>query len=257
MRFLADLSYPAHEEKLNQRLAALFSDWYAAAQTRKFLRGHTADDIVFDGFYPNYTSQRVKVLFVGREALGICGENYIEILHGAYKNNHIGNKHINQHKFHNLMFYITYGVNNGFPEWDSIPSASELSGDFATERGISFAFMNLSKLSNESEDWTVDWALVDSFVDSFSGGPRNYFRDEIEILAPDVIISMNLEGRLAALGEMTVQEYGSEISTYHLTVADRDILLMDLFHFSAPNKSSRDMYYEKVKQALRGSGRGS
>lgn len=250
MEFLPNIQYQQSEEQLLFELASLFKKWHKEAQKKKFIYEYSADDMVFDGIYPYYTNQKKKVLFIGREALGINGLNYIDVLYHAYKNNRIGDKHINQHKFHYLMFYITYGINNGFPIWDNIPSAAELSENFATKNGISFAFMNISKLSNESEEWKADWELIDSFINSFSDSKINYFNEEISIMSPDLIITMNLENRLKALGKIDAIKYGSDISKYSLEVKGKNIPLFDLFHFSAPGKSPKEKYYDILMKEL-------
>jgi hypothetical protein len=250
MIFRPSIEFPDFEKNILDRLEKLFSDWHEEAKTKQFIYDYSADDMVFDGIYPYYTKQKVKILFIGREALGINGLNYIDVLYNAYKDNHIGSKHINQYKFHYLMFYIAYGANNGFPSWDEIPAASELSATFAKSNGISFSFMNISKLSNESEEWKADWMLIDSFLNAFDGVNRNYFRDEISLIYPDIIITMNLEGRLKALGRLNVINYGSDISKYSIGINGKCIPLFDLFHFSAPGKSPKEKYYDIVKQAF-------
>jgi hypothetical protein len=241
------LIYPEEEMSLKKNLESLFHDWYNEAKSKHFIKDYTADDIVFDGFYPFYTFQNKKVLFIGREALGISGENYLSVIHDAYKENFIGNMHINQYKFHNRMFYLAYGINHGFPEWSEIPYASELTGSFATKNGLSFAFMNLSKLSNESSSWNTDEELVDSFINSFSESKTNYFNKEIEILDPDIILSMNLQGRLRSLGQIDVIEYGDEASSYYLYTQNSKKLLLDLFHFAAPSKPDSSFYDPVVR----------
>ena len=248
MKYLPSIEYPEYEIELIERLANLFKDWHEEAQKKKFISDYSADDMVFDGIYPYYLNQKKKVLFIGRESLGINGLNYIEVLYHAYKKNHIGDKHINQNKFHYLMFYIAFGANNEFPNWDEIPAASEMSATFAQNDGLSFAFMNLSKLSNESDGWKADWNLIDSFINAFADSSVNYFNKEISIINPDLIITMNLENRLKVLGTIEPNDYGSDISKYDLKVDDKIIPLIDLFHFSAPGKSPKDNYYDIIKK---------
>lgn len=77
--------------------------------------------------------------------------NSIEVLLESFKKNQIGNKHINSSSFYSMMFYIAYAVNKNVYSWSNIPYASELSNTFALEIGISYAVMNLSKFSNQSE----------------------------------------------------------------------------------------------------------
>lgn len=250
MKFIPNIYYSKNEMFLIEKMKVLFEKWYCEAQRKVFIDNYTADDMVFDGFFPNYCKQNQKVLFIGREALDISGENYIELLYRAYKKCRIGKRSIDCYKFHYLMFYITYGICNHFPPWESIPYASSLTEGFGQENGISFAYMNISKFSNDSGKWRANWALIDSFINGFEGSSINYFNEEISILEPDLIITMNLENRLYALGEITVEQTGNELSSYFLKTKNKEILLLDLFHFSAPRKSSKEKYYEVVKKYI-------
>ncbi|MDY0274456.1 MAG: hypothetical protein RBR42_03325 [Desulfomicrobium sp.] len=241
-----NLVYPVNEIVKKSELDKHFKKWYKIAKKMKFIKNYTADDIVFDGFYPYYYNQKVKILFIGREALGMTGQNYIETIFQAYKNNSIGNKTLDSYKFHNLMFYITFGINNNYINWAKIPYASEIVENFGVFGGISFAFMNISKFSNESNAWKADWGLIDNFVDSFSNDEINLISEEIDILDPDLIITMNLEERINKLGKIEVIEYGDRLSKYYLETNIRKYLLFDTFHFSAPNKSSEKDYYKEI-----------
>lgn len=243
--------YPKNEIRLHEKLYKLLDQWHEEAESMKFIKRYTADDMVYDGFYPYYTKQKKKILFIGREALGLNGEDYIECVYNAYKTNKIGNKHINQYKFHRLMFYLAYCIINNFPAWGKVPYASELTEDFGTEKGISFAFMNLSKFSNESGKWSADWELIDSFINNFTNTETNYFNDEISILKPDIIITMNLENRLNVLGRIDSLKYGSKASCYYLMVNRKKIPLIDLYHFSATNKKDKEEYYLPLKDAIK------
>ncbi|MGB7392449.1 hypothetical protein [Marinomonas sp.] len=234
---LTELNFPIDERKQLKDLEALFMQWHSSAKNKTFIKGKNSEDIVFDGFYPFFSKQKVKILFIGRESLGLTGTHYLDMLHWLYKSGEsIGSKSLNQSQFHALKLKISYGLNNGFCPWEEIPTAELISQSFAEENGISFAFMNLSKLSNDSESWEADWDLIDSFTDEFQDEDINFFNKEIETINPDVIITMNLEGRLAKLGELEVLEYGSNVSCFKLNCGSKKILLMDTYHFSALKK---------------------
>lgn len=243
---LTKLNFPACEQNQLKELNALFTQWYESAKDKNFHHNKKAKDIVFDGFYPFFSKQSVKVLFIGRESLGLTGDHYLDTLHWVYKNDAVvGNKKLNQSQFHALKLKVAYGLNNNCCPWEEVPSAQEISQSFAEEQGISFAFMNLSKLSNESEEWQADWNLIDSFTGAYKENDINFFNKEIAIINPDVIITMNLEGRLSNLGELEVIEYGNDVSCYNLNCGNRKVLLIDTYHFSAI-KNHKDTFYDPI-----------
>ncbi|WP_133013128.1 hypothetical protein [Marinomonas flavescens] len=245
------LNFPTCEKSQLDELNTLFKQWYASAKNKKFIKEKSSEDLVFDGFYPFFSKQKVKVLFIGRESLGLTGDHYLDMLHWLYKSGeNIGKKSLNQSQFHALKLKVSYGLNNGSCPWEEIPSAESISQSFAEENGVSFAFMNLSKLSNDSESWKADWELIDSFTDEFKDEDINFFNKEIEIINPDVIITMNLEGRLANLGELEVLEYGSDVSCFKLTCGSKQILLMDTYHFSAVKKQ-QDTFYTPIIESFK------
>ena len=244
------LIYPDNETNLQQRLNDLFTEWFEHITRSPLPDNKTQDDLVIDGFYPHYTNQKSKVLFIGREGLDISGENYIDVLYRAYTiDNTIGDKSLNQAQFHALMLYITYGLNNNYCSWEDIPSASEIAKNFTTEHGVSFAFMNISKFSNDSGNWQADWNLINGFIDASSNGSSNYFSRQIELLHPDIILTMNLESLLNSLGQLDPISYGKDVSAYKLHTAEKEYLLIDMFHFSAV-KSQKDCFYSPLLSAL-------
>lgn len=247
---LTTLSFPKIEQQQLCDLNKLFKEWYQVAEQTHFESGRGANDIVFDGFYPHYSQQQYKVLFVGRESLGLTGEHYLDTLYECYSNGYIGDKSLNQHQFHALMFYIAYGLNNGLSTWEALPMATEIAESFACDGGTSFAFMNLSKFSNESEDWSSDWSLIDDFTHNFSNPKCNFFNKEIEIINPDIIVTMNLEERLQALGEVQLLEETPNAFYYKLACGGRHILLIDLYHFAAVKKH-KETFYEPVTKGVR------
>ena len=124
----------------------------------------------------------------------------MEFLYEAYQEKRIGNKTLNQHKFHSTMLYLTSAIKHEVYKWEEIPYADEFISEFAQPEGISNAFMNLSKFSNESGCWTADNNLIDSFISASIQSPVNLFATEIDLLAPDIIFGMNFSERMKCLG---------------------------------------------------------
>ena len=83
------------EQKLDFELSALLSEWKKIVCTEQT----SSELFVEDGFYPFYTQQSVKILFIGREALGMAGLNYVKTLFEAYKTNSVGEKSLDEYKF--------------------------------------------------------------------------------------------------------------------------------------------------------------
>jgi hypothetical protein len=179
----------------------------------------------------------------------MTGDHYLDCLHSCYKEGKVGEKTLNQSQFHALMLRISYGLNNNNSPWHKIPAAKQIAEQFATERGISFAFMNLSKFSNDSGHYQADWPLIDNFISSFTNQAENLFNTEIEIIDPDIIVTMNLERRLETLGELTTLEYTPNAAYYKIKCGKKSILLMDLYHFSAA-KNHEEAFYTPILRGI-------
>jgi hypothetical protein len=243
VKFIPDLNlYPVDEQKVLIELEKLFRKMYEVATQKTFVKEYNVADIIYDGFYPYFTKQKAKILFVGREVYSMEFDNYIEnILLKEIKN-------INKYQFHKLMFYLAYAFNNNFPEWKIIPEANVIADTFATEKGVSFAFMNYSKFNNESGLSKTDWEVVDNFIETFSTPEFNFLAEEIEIINPDLIITMNLEGRIKNLGKSVIIKGGEKVSIYEYYLKDKVIPLLDSFHFSAVKNDIED-FYKPLKAA--------
>jgi hypothetical protein len=251
----ATLSYPASETPKLEALRQLFQDWQHASIEAAPEMKEQIEGMVFDGFYPHYFSRKTRILFIGREAREIEGFNYLDLLHNAYrKTKRIGVQHLNCSLFHRRMLYTAYGLLNGFSEWKDIPDAAEIGDSFATPEGVSFAFMNLSKFSNESEFWPSNWKMIKDAVCLASQG-RNFIAEQIAALEPDVVISLNLKkyNFLSALGEEInpLGTYGGCVSAWNLNSQGHKSLLLDCFHFSALGKRDLEHYYLPVCEAVK------
>jgi len=255
MKVQADIPYPDNEKSKLALLATLFQEWHLHfVNTASTLTKHVADDMVCDGFYPYYFSQRKKILFIGREARGISGCNYLDILFDAYRHTkRIGRQHLNRSRFHYRMLRIAYGIMNGAVKWKDTPRASQIGDTFGTADGLSFAFMNISNLSNDSDTWQVDRPVWNA-AHLLSTQRRNFIQEEIAILEPDIIITMNLgRNKLDSLGSRTPINYSTQATSYWLDTGTRRSLLIDTWHFSTWTKNDIADYYTPICDAIRGS----
>lgn len=249
------LRYPESEFELKEKINQLNDKWLNFLKTQ--LNNKYLDCIeklfVSDGFYPYYTYQKKKILFIGREALEIGGCNYMELLYEAYQEKRVGSKTLNQHKFHSTMLYLTYAIEHEVYKWQEIPYADELISEFAQPQGISNAFMNLSKFSNESGYWVADNNLIDTFISTSNLSPINFFATEIDLLEPDIIFGMNFSERMKCLGSFeSPKMYGNNDVCFLIlkTPSGKTYPYLDCWHFSAPGKSAENNIFNPVIEAL-------
>jgi hypothetical protein len=238
-----NIEYPVSELDTLQQLSKLFQEWH-------FSIDKDPNELVFDGFYPYYFSQKTRILFIGRESLGLTGFNYIEELCYAYWNKKIGRQHINSNFFHKRMIYIAYGINNNMIPWQEIPMADLIVDNFAKPNGLSFAFMNISKTSNENDDWSADWNLINQSFNS-STKQKNFIKEQIKILNPNIIISMNLGEKIYSFGDIRELEQRDQISAYELKMDEKEILVLNTFHFTAPKKDDVNDFYEPICEMVK------
>ena len=247
--------YSQEEKELLGKLNALFCNWNEAlAKYRKdnkdFAENNDYKEIVPDGFYPKYLSQKTKILFLGRESYTIEGRNYIDLFTECYLTGIVGKgtsaSSINTAKFHKMLIKVAWGILNN-KSWNDIPQANKLCGENFFDK-LSFAFMNLSKLSNTlltQKTTQTNWSLFDHAVDMSLNCGRNFILDEIKLLDPDLIITMNLgRHRLKKVfGEMLEFE-DNDWWKYKVKFPEKDkkCLLIDSWHFSSTKKEKEEIY---------------
>lgn len=230
---------------------------------RDYLGGENWPDQEYfnmDGFYPYYTHQKTKILFVGREACYMAGKNYIEEVYNALVNDDFNGWTVNQYPFHRRQFYIAYGILKALaecPQWKDLPWASDMAAGtgegkekrvFAVENGISWAFMNLSKISNQTGDYRTDSARYLPFVTD--EGNRKFIREEIQILAPDVIIGANVYELVDILGYAAKGEEDEPCCYYYPPVKEKGLPpFLNCYHFAAI-KSDKRCFYDPVMRVV-------
>lgn len=239
--------------ELHQRIMKLFDEWRSVVNSSSEIPDDDKASFVSDGFYPGYTNQKVRVLFVGRESLQMGNADYIEEIYPRFQSNDINGWTLDRYKFFAMQFYIAYGFNRGFPDWNTgVPWASELAKAMVDPDGVSFAFMNISKFTNWSEDdWQTNWELVARSIRN--ARDDDFLAREVSILAPDVICTMNIAcmfgdflGELAPLPRLS---RGGDVAVYEIKLrGGRTVPLLDMWHFSAPGKSPCGSYYDPVRK---------
>ena len=217
------MEYPCFEKGLASKINNLMDEWEKVA----------SGEFTTDGFYPYYTVQKYRILFIGRESRGLSGCDYIPVLHDAYKINSIDGKHINKDMFHRRLFFIAFGLLNDFPEWKDVPYPQDITHSFATQDGISFAFMNISKISNEADYYPSNWANIQKSKEDAITKNRNFLQEEISLLEPDIIIGSGVDDihKIVENGQLLLQNQW--LSLYLLNICSKNVLYFSTYHFTA------------------------
>lgn len=225
---------------MQSQLTGLFKEWWnALLDTDKDLFNR-------DGFYPGYDSQKFKILFVGREACYMAKKNYIETMYANFQNNDIAGWTINQYPFQRRQAYIAYGILNNWISWERVPPASTICNGVGKDNGISWAFINMSKISNETGNWRTDGNRYWPFVNDNNNQER--LKRQINILKPDIIIGANVPELTNILGYETPDTRVSDCYYYNATNDFPPFL--NCFHFAAIKKD-KECFYEAVRDVIK------
>lgn len=238
--------YPLDEQELKKDLDALMLQW-----TSDIVSLQDREDFCSDGFFPYYTHQNTKILFIGQESYDLGGRDYISTFYDMFRAGQMENGiSINQSKFHRRAFYVTYGILRQFPIWKDVPYPDAHNKDIFSENGISFAFMNISKISPYSGYRPTDWTDVKRSVNEGA----NYIREEVKLLAPDIVVTMALmrdaEIRSALFDTCEpVDCTDPDVHVYQAMNGDKKMLVLDAWHFSAW-KNELNCYYQPISNAI-------
>ena len=234
------IPYPENEQAKSAAINELMEKWGAKIGPERFES---------DGFYPHYFSQHPRVLFIGREGYYMKGRNYIEVFHRVYSNSHFDEgADVSTDAFHRKILRFAYCFKHNFPEWKDVPYPRDMKEKF-TPDGISFAFMNLSKISGD-EYRTTNWNEVRESID-LSG---DFNKQEIALLEPDIIVTMNfmdIDWARKSLFDACelVDNCDRDISVYRAEVNGRKVWVFDTWHFSAHYKREYEEFYVPLRHA--------
>lgn len=208
-----------------------------------------------DGFLPNYYNQETKVLFIGREARDNSQNDFVEKLIKEFKEI----TYIHKSIFWRRILYILYGIRKkGKVKFENIPNTSEIIKEMVKNNNYGFAFMNISKYSNDRDDGgSADFKLINRFLVDTCIEKRNFIKEEIELIDPDVIITANLwDGNISTdyldlcfPNKELLSSINDKANCYGLKIKDKYIKLIDLWHFSKPG-SDKENYFDPVIELL-------
>ena len=238
------LVFPANEREKRVELEALMRNWANAVAPQSFTP---------DGFYPYYWNQPIRILVVGRESRGV-NSDYIDcLLNDGYWVSKIGGMPINRNIVQRRLMYVVYGIIKEHPSFDALPTAAEIGKTIGKEGGISFAWMNISKITNHSDD---DYRTnYDTLRQSYNASGK-FIADEVEQLAPHVIVTMNVGDMLVkSLSDNDKAEITRENTTsqwikgvYTLGFKAKrcqKAILIDTYHFAAHSTKSLKGFGDK------------
>ena len=263
--------YSPTEKQLLRQLDDLFKRWESTV-------GDKPDSgywFIPDGFYPKYFSQKPRILYMARDAYDLYGADdergertYTEKFLRQYVDGRMDDGKrkdgicINRVKFHKMLIQVAYGIVHNC-HWSKVPYASEICAGGAVFDRVSFAFMNLCKWSHESDDKSkpgtgADWTAINEFMEKSLTTETNFFLQEIQLLQPDIIISMNLGPEIIkrVFGEKVIQIDNTNPNCYAYSIEEaknlNPILVLDSWHFSARNKKEQTEIYEPLLTVLEG-----
>jgi hypothetical protein len=252
------------EIEKRKMINSLMSDWRDAISSPKIKfpdnnKNYPAKDyFASDGFFPNYFSQDIKVLFVGRETRWMSGKDGIATTMLDYfpkRNDH------NKKQYTRHLLYIVEGIKSkGTLKFKEVKrkTAKGIAKEMVRANDYGFASMNISKYSNASNNSEVaDKKLINSFLEHSHLEKRNFFQEELAILLPDVIITGNIwdgkiEQKYLDLCFGKVKEIGKIPGItvmYEIKVSKKKIKLIDLYHFSS-RFSDKEYFYDPVMKLL-------
>lgn len=255
--------FTENEDENRRKIFKLMKDWKNEISKKGKIvffddkKSYPPEDYFYlDGFFPNYYGKEPKVLFIAREARWQSGQDFIENSVKYFKTA----EGINSVLFWRRIFYILYGIRtNGKIEFHDIPYPYDYVMELKEKNDYGFALMNISKYSNDREDGgkKADATLMNQFLKDSALDKRNFFKEEIEILDPDIIITANLwDGKIEekymnlCFNEIKKVKSieGATLST--MMIKEKSIKIIDLYHFSQPGLSDKNYFYDPVINLL-------
>jgi hypothetical protein len=211
-----------------------------------------------DGFFPNYFNQKIKVLFIAREDRNCW--NTVKEWFRIFRNDNLSDN-----GFFGTLLKLLYGIEHGFGiKYEDIPSTTEIARIIGKSDGLSFSIMELSKYGNENFDSAkFDKNLMLKFLEDSHLEKRNFFKEELLILRPDIIITLNLWNlgkkiteyiEQFVLGNLKfdpIKAYGKEAYLNGIILNRKRIPVIDMYHFSKRGKNIKKDFYNPLMNILK------
>ena len=264
------LKISAREMKKTEELNELLEEWEAhISKKEKVNNGHrenwaTEKCFAGDGFFPGYFSTKgKKILFIAREtrSLGDCGINFVDSSIDYFKNAHnqdIKNRLTNANSFWRHILKIVSGIQNDGIPFREIKSSVEIADSMLEQNNFGFTVINISKYSNDSKKkWQLNTKLANQFLKDSDLQETHFFKRELEILEPDIIIAGNLwnagfEDEYLELCLPRPNKYKTKnFIEYWDYILDnkKTVKVINTYHFSA-RKNDKDCFYNPIRRIL-------
>jgi hypothetical protein len=243
------------------KIYSLMDDWRKQIASQRKIRFkddnikyHADEYFNSDGFFPGYYKQKTKVLFIGRETRGMSGDDYIATAIKYYRNDGHNKIAFTRH----ILYMVQVIKNGGKISFDDLYYPDEYAKMMAKETDYGFAVMNISKYSNDSKDGAVaDKILINRFLEDSNLQKRNFFKEELSILQPDIIITGNLfDGKIKdeylqlCFGELkTIKSIKDTATLSEMRLNNKKVKLIDTFHFSS-RKRDKEYFYDPIIKLL-------
>ena len=250
------------EIRKREQINSLMSDWRSeiAGKDRNEYFGEEDPLSYFssDGFFPGYYNQKIKTLFIGREPRYMEGD-YIEWMIKYYReNNDLGKT------FTRNLLYIIQGIkSNGELEFEEVKvkTAAGIAKEMVRTKNYGFAFVNISKYANCRDDGgNADFCSINKFLEHSNLENRNFFREELEILDPDIIITGNLwetsidhKYLYSCFGKIEWRKINDDIdgkvNVSSIIINGKSVKLLNTYHFSS-RYSSKEYFYDPIMEII-------
>ncbi len=213
-----------------------------------------------DGAFPGYSSAYPKVLFIGRESRFAETGDRITSDIAWFKKLKPGEGMGN---YWNRIITIVYLIRTGQQYSPGhTPNPRTIIDQMRATGNYGFAIMNISKYLNPEEEksGTSNFNLINQFLADSDLSQRNFIREEIEALAPDIIITANLWGCKIKKKYLDLifppQDLGTPVfdrtknaCLQDLRLNGRTIKRIDTYHFSAVG-NDQELFYDPIMELL-------
>ena len=259
--FLKD-NFKGIEQAKRLEINELMKNWrHEVENNRKIKR-----DCYFasDGFFPGYFNQKQKVLFIAREAKYMTADGYDDYV-ATFMKVFFERDNQNKSSFIRWTLYIVEGIkNNGMIKFKDVKkkSADKIAKEMLATNNYGYAVMNVSKYSNERSDGgTANKSMIKNFLEHSSINGIKYFKKELEILTPDIIITGHLWNGIIHkeylkscfnfdIDKQKPNKSKNSVDLYEIKLNNKSTKLINTYHFSSRNKSDENDFYNPVMKLV-------